>query len=91
MQELQKNKRYIDIQEKYKGDKEKLAQEQMKLYQELENQPLLILSANLASIPDHHWTLPGIDPEYCFGTTGYAKVVTTYLSEIPGYFRIISP
>jgi len=35
MQELQKDKRWIEIQAKYKNDKEKLAQEQMKLYKEL--------------------------------------------------------
>jgi YidC/Oxa1 family membrane protein insertase len=35
MQELQENKKWKDIQKKYKDDKEKLAQEQMRLYQEL--------------------------------------------------------
>ncbi len=35
MQELQENKKWQDMQKKYKNDKEKLAQEQMKLYQEL--------------------------------------------------------
>ena len=35
MQDLQKDKRYIEMQAKYKNDREKLAQEQMKLYQEL--------------------------------------------------------
>jgi YidC/Oxa1 family membrane protein insertase len=32
MQELQSDKRYIEIQKKYANDKEKLTQEQMKLY-----------------------------------------------------------
>lgn len=40
MQELQKNKKWKDIQEKYKNDKEKLSQEQMKLYQELKINPM---------------------------------------------------
>jgi YidC/Oxa1 family membrane protein insertase len=40
MQDLQKDKRWIDMQKKYKGDKEKLAQEQMKLYKELGINPL---------------------------------------------------
>jgi YidC/Oxa1 family membrane protein insertase len=40
MQDLQKDKRWIDMQNKYKNDKEKLAQEQMKLYQELKINPL---------------------------------------------------
>lgn len=35
MQELQKNPRWLEAQEKYKGDKEKLAQEQMAIYKEL--------------------------------------------------------
>lgn len=35
MQELQKNPRYIKMQEKYKDNKEKLAEEQMRLYKEL--------------------------------------------------------
>ncbi len=35
MQELQKNEKWLAIQEKYKNDKEKLAQEQMALYKEL--------------------------------------------------------
>jgi YidC/Oxa1 family membrane protein insertase len=34
MQEMQKSKKWLDIQKKYKDDKEKLAQEQMKLYKE---------------------------------------------------------
>lgn len=35
MQDMQKSKKWQDIQKKYKDDKEKLAQEQMKLYQEM--------------------------------------------------------
>ncbi|MFU8771531.1 MAG: YidC/Oxa1 family membrane protein insertase [Anaerolineales bacterium] len=35
MQEMQKSKKYQDIQKKYKNDREKLAQEQMKLYKEM--------------------------------------------------------
>lgn len=35
MQDLQKNPRWIEAQEKYKNDKEKLAQEQMAIYKEL--------------------------------------------------------
>ncbi len=51
MQELQKDKRYIAIQEKYKGDKEKLAQEQMKLYQELKINPLSSCLPTLIQFP----------------------------------------
>jgi YidC/Oxa1 family membrane protein insertase len=40
MQELQKDKRWKEIQEKYKDDKEKLSQEQLKLYKELGINPL---------------------------------------------------
>ncbi len=51
MQELQKNKRYIEIQEKYKNDKEKLAQEQMKLYQELKISPFSSCLPTLIQFP----------------------------------------
>jgi YidC/Oxa1 family membrane protein insertase len=40
MQDLQKDKRWKEIQEKYKGDKEKLSQEQLKLYKEMGINPL---------------------------------------------------
>jgi YidC/Oxa1 family membrane protein insertase len=40
MQEINNSKKYKDMQEKYKGDKEKLAAEQMKMYQELGYNPL---------------------------------------------------
>jgi YidC/Oxa1 family membrane protein insertase len=40
MQELNNSKKFKDIQEKYKGDREKLSQEQMKLYQEMGYNPL---------------------------------------------------
>jgi YidC/Oxa1 family membrane protein insertase len=51
MQELQKDKRYIDMQKKYKGDKEKLAQEQMKLYKELGINPLASCLPTLIQFP----------------------------------------
>lgn len=40
MQELQTDKRWLEIQAKYKNDKEKLAQEQMKMYQEIGYNPM---------------------------------------------------
>jgi YidC/Oxa1 family membrane protein insertase len=40
MQKMQADPRFKEIQEKYKNDKEKLSQEQMKLYQELKINPL---------------------------------------------------
>ena len=39
MQDLQKNPRFLKMQEKYKDNKEKLAEEQMKLYKELKVSP----------------------------------------------------
>ena len=51
MQALQKDKRYIEIQTKYKNDKEKLAQEQMKLYQELKINPLSSCLPTLIQFP----------------------------------------
>lgn len=41
MQTLQQDKRWIEMQKKYKNDKDKLAQEQMKLYKELGINPWL--------------------------------------------------
>ena len=40
MQEMQKSKKWQDLQKKYKDDKQKLQQEQMKLYQEMGVNPL---------------------------------------------------
>lgn len=40
MQELQKSKKFQDLQKKYKDDKQKLQQEQLKLYQEMGINPL---------------------------------------------------
>jgi YidC/Oxa1 family membrane protein insertase len=40
MQELQSNKQWQETQKKYKDDKEKLAQEQMKVYKEMGINPL---------------------------------------------------
>ena len=40
MQELQKDKKWIQVQKKYKDDREKLSQEQMKIYQERGINPL---------------------------------------------------
>ncbi len=51
MQELQKNPRYLEMQKKYKDDKEKLAQEQMKLYQELKINPLSACLPTLLQFP----------------------------------------
>jgi YidC/Oxa1 family membrane protein insertase len=51
MQDLQKNKKYTDMQEKYKGDKEKLAQEQMKLYKELGISPFSSCLPTLIQFP----------------------------------------
>ncbi len=51
MQNLQKDKRYQDMQKKYKDDKEKLAQEQMKLYKELGINPLASCLPTLIQFP----------------------------------------
>ncbi len=51
MQELQKNPEWIQIQEKYKGDKEKLAQEQMRLYKELGINPFASCLPTLIQFP----------------------------------------
>ncbi|MEA4910375.1 MAG: YidC/Oxa1 family membrane protein insertase [Chloroflexi bacterium] len=51
MQDLQKDKRWIDIQNKYKNDKEKLQQEQLKLYQELGVNPFSSCLPTLIQFP----------------------------------------
>lgn len=51
MQELQSDKRYIEIQTKYKNDKERLAQEQMKLYQEMKINPMSSCLPTLIQFP----------------------------------------
>src|SRR3990172_759993 len=51
MQDLQKNEKWIKAQEKYKGDKEKLAQEQMALYKELGINPFASCLPTLIQLP----------------------------------------
>ena len=51
MQDLQKDKRWIEMQAKYKNDKEKLAQEQMKLYKELGINPFASCLPTLIQFP----------------------------------------
>lgn len=51
MQELQKNPRWLEAQEKYKGDKEKLAQEQMAIYKELGINPFASCLPTLIQFP----------------------------------------
>lgn len=46
MQELTRDKRYIEMQAKYKNDKERLAQEQMKLYREMGVNPITSLGSS---------------------------------------------
>ncbi len=58
LQDLQKDKDWQDIQKKYKNDRDKLAQEQMKLYKEKGISPFASCLADGDTVPDHHWTLP---------------------------------
>ena len=51
MQTLQEDPRYKKMQEKYKNDKEKLAQEQMKLYRELGINPMGFCLPTLIQLP----------------------------------------
>jgi YidC/Oxa1 family membrane protein insertase len=51
MQELQSNKKWQETQKKYKDDKEKLAQEQMKVYKELGINPLSSCLPMVIQIP----------------------------------------
>jgi YidC/Oxa1 family membrane protein insertase len=51
MQSLQEDPRYIKMQEKYKNDKDKLAEEQMKLYKELGINPMGSCLPTLIQLP----------------------------------------
>jgi YidC/Oxa1 family membrane protein insertase len=51
MTEFQQSKQWQDIQKKYKGDKEKLAQEQMSLYKELGISPFASCLPSIVQIP----------------------------------------
>jgi YidC/Oxa1 family membrane protein insertase len=51
MTDLQKDKRYIDMQAKYKGDKEKLAQAQMELYKEMKINPFASCLPTVIQLP----------------------------------------
>ncbi len=55
MTQFQQSKQWQDIQKKYKGDKEKLAQEQMNLYKELGISPFASCLPSLVQIPTHFW------------------------------------
>ena len=50
LQEMQNSEKWQKIQKKYKDDKEKLAQEQMKLYQEMGINPLGSCLPTLSSV-----------------------------------------
>ncbi|HTX92103.1 MAG TPA: YidC/Oxa1 family membrane protein insertase [Anaerolineales bacterium] len=51
MQELQNSKEWLDLQKKYKDDKEKLAQEQMKYYQSIGYNPLASCLPTFIQLP----------------------------------------
>jgi YidC/Oxa1 family membrane protein insertase len=51
MQDLQRNPKWLEAQKKYKGEKEKLAQEQMKLYKELGISPFSSCLPLLIQLP----------------------------------------
>jgi YidC/Oxa1 family membrane protein insertase len=51
MQEMQSSKKWQDIQKKYKDDKQKLQQEQMKLYQEMGINPVGSCLPTLVQLP----------------------------------------
>jgi YidC/Oxa1 family membrane protein insertase len=51
MQEMQSSKEWLDIQKKYKDDKEKLSQEQMKYYKDIGYNPLSSCLPSVIQIP----------------------------------------
>ena len=51
MQDMQKDKRWLEIQKKYKDDREKLAQEQMKFYKEIGYNPFSSCLPTVIQLP----------------------------------------
>ena len=64
MQSMQKSPEYLEMQKKYKDDKQKMQQEQMRMYQEKGVNPLGGCLPLADPIPRHHWVVSGDYPGY---------------------------
>jgi len=101
MQEINKSKEWLEIQTKYKGDREKLSAEQMKLYQSLGYNPMggclptliqfpviigLYQSITHAMAASPMQLLPLTNSIYPFLSETFARMHITFLIPIDQYF-----
>jgi len=87
MTEFQQSKQWQDIQKKYKGDKEKLAQEQMNLYKELGISPFASCLPSLIQIPLIFGLYQSIMRALA-ATPGQLIILTRAVSPLLNFFRI---
>jgi YidC/Oxa1 family membrane protein insertase len=87
MTEFQQSKQWQDIQKKYKGDKEKLAQEQMKLYKELGISPFASCLPSLVQIPLIFGLYQSIMRALA-ATPGQLLILTRAVSPLLNFFHI---
>ena len=87
MTEFQQSKQWQDIQKKNKGDKEKLAQEQMKLYKELGISPFASCLPSLVQIPLIFGLYQSIMRALA-ATPGQLLILTRAVSPLLNFFHI---
>ena len=63
LQDMQSDKDWLEVQKKYKNDKDRLAQEQMKMYKEKGISPFASCLPTLISIPGDHWFVSEHHPD----------------------------
>ena len=80
MQELQNDKEWQEIQKKYAKDKEKIAQEQMRIYKERGINPFASCLPTLDSIPHHHWFVSKHHARAFCHTIGHAQTCPHFIS-----------
>jgi YidC/Oxa1 family membrane protein insertase len=87
MTEFQQSKQWQDIQKKYKGEKEKLAQEQMNLYKELGISPFASCLPSLIQIPLIFGLYQSIMRALA-ATPGQLLILTRAVSPLLNFFHI---
>jgi YidC/Oxa1 family membrane protein insertase len=90
MTEFQQSKQWQDIQKKHKGDKEKLAQEQMNLYKELGISPFASCLPSLVQIPLIFGLYQSIMRALA-ATPGQLLILTRAVSPLLNFFHINTP
>ena len=87
MQSLTQDKRYKDMQEKYKGQKEKLAQAQMELYKEMGVSPFASCLPTLIQLPIIIGLYQSLTRAMASTPCGNAVSQTAYLSGLVQHFH----